>query len=93
MAYPDIISVYPAPAVAPKYHSPSLGTYNRSVAVTAPYTATGSSAAFLPTGSTNCIVNLIGGGQLTIAASTTIPVECAVASIVSGSGYLLYYNP
>ena len=89
MAYPDTISQYPYTAGA--YDKAASGTYNRSVLATAPYTATGSSAAFLPTGSANVIVNLNNGGQLTIPASTTIPVEVNVASVVSGSGYLLYY--
>ena len=89
----EMISVYPSPSVAPKYHTPILSEYNRVVLATAGYIATGSSAAFLPTGSVNPILNLTGGGQVTIAATTTVPVEINVASVVSGSGYLFYYNP
>lgn len=89
MAYPDSISQYPYTPTA--YNKAQGSLYNRSVFATGPYTATGSSAAFLPTGSANVIVNLNNGGQLTIPASTTIPVEVNVASVVSGSGYLLYY--
>lgn len=89
MAYPDSISQYPFTPIA--YDKGQGSLYNRSVFATGPYTATGSSAAFLPTGSINPIVTLTGGGQLTIPASTLIPVDISVASIQSGSGYLLYY--
>ena len=75
----------------------SLGKYNRTVLVNAPFMATGSAAgnaAFFLSGSADAVLTLTNGGTLTVPGvsnqTPTVVFEFGIKEVVSGSIYLLY---
>lgn len=67
--------------------------FNRIVSASATFFATGSNAGSIAVSTlAGCTVTLVGGGSLTIPASSTNPIiyEVSVAQVTAGSAFLYY---
>jgi len=75
------------------YHASGPGKYNKVVLAAATFYATGSNAypsAFYVSGSGDATVTLANGGSITVNGSDRSIFEMSVASVTSGTVYLLY---